>query len=161
MNLDPSRFNKYIAPAAAASLIAIGATACGSANTCESNFEATSTLPANSQPDGVEITTPMTADAKELEIAFTDPGGNWHGAWETADGATKLVMSIGGGAVQFGVRIKAAQSSEICGASPHARFVQKPYDEAINKDKAIAPNPSGFQKDKSIHVDEIVPVLSR
>jgi hypothetical protein len=154
------RGEKYLVPATAALALAFGATACGN-SLCESKFEASSSLRGNSRPDGVEIITPLPQGTKELEIAFTDPGGNWHGQWETADGAAKLIMHIGGGAVQFGVRIKAAQGSEVCGASPHARFVQKPYDEAIKKDKPIAPNPSGFQKDKSIHVDEITPVLSR
>lgn len=156
------RGERFTAPAAILGLaIALGGTACGGKSTCESNFEASSTLSGKAKPDGVEITTPIPDGATELEIAFTDPGNNWHGEWEPANGAGKLIMHIGDKAVQFGVRIKAANGSEICGASPRSRFVQTPYNKTVREGKAVAPNPSGSQKDKSIHVDEIVPVLSR
>jgi hypothetical protein len=148
MDLDMSRFNKRLAPAALLAAVALGATACGGKSTCESMPSVSHEYSGGSQPNGIEVVTSLQSGAEQVDIGFTDPGGNWHDEWLPASQADKIAMSIGPGAVSFRIKIKALQGSEICGQKPDTKFIQKSYEEAVRQDRATVPDPSKFHLDE-------------
>lgn len=141
------RGEKYIAPAAAAITLAVGATASGGSNVCESQFQVSREYPRDAQPDGVKIETALAQNVSRVEVGFTDPGGNWHDAWVNTKGANSIAMSVGPGAVRFRIRVKADAGAAVCEVAPDSKFIQEPYQEAINQG-ALVPNPSDFRLDE-------------
>jgi len=144
---------KYIAPAAAAlTLVALGATACGGAKpTCESHFMVSRNFPgdpkATSDQDswihGVEVDTDIPKDAKELDIGYSDPGGNWHDEWLPAEEAGRIAMKIGPVSVRFRTRLKAAAGSPVCESRPDTAFTEKSVPVMFYEGDTV-PDPAKF-----------------
>jgi hypothetical protein len=151
----------YIAPAVSALglAIALGGTACGghkksSEQPCESQPHVSPNFPGDQNAvqdnqktwhEGVQIDTEVPADATYLDIAYTDPGGNWHGEQVPSEDASRIKMKIGHISVSFRTRLLGYEGSLACKDEPITTFTEKPYDKIKN---ATAPDPHGYQPEQ-------------
>jgi len=151
---------RYITPAATVTLaLALGGAACGGHKTsaeqsCESPPHVSQKFPGDQNADqnnqktwheGVEIDTEVPADATYLDLAYTDPGGNWHGELISSDDAGRIKMKIGHISVSFRTRLAGDKGSLACEDEPMTSFIEKPYDEIKN---ATAPDPRGYHPEQ-------------
>lgn len=81
-----------------------------------------------------------------MSIGFTDPGGYWHSEWLPSDKSEIIGMEVGNAAVSFRVRIKALKGSIVCGKTPKAGFLEKPYSKI--EQEATIPDQSKFHPDQ-------------